>query len=229
VELLQAKLALVELNISEARQLFDQTQQLAEDRGLQRLALLISIEHDTLLTQLSQWEAYIEHNVSLSERAELAQLEAQVVRMLHKRVPDPPEAEIPEFLLILDADSGLSIFSKAFHPSQSIDEHLFAGFLTAIDAFGRDTLATSGIERIKYADYTLLLQPVAPFMICYVFQGPSYFALQKITQFSDTLPSMEHIWQGLTTALQGGRVPRSVAEPQELEGLITQIFSSAPS
>jgi hypothetical protein len=96
--------------------------------------------------------------------------------------------------------------------------------LTAINARGQDALAASGIERIKYADYILLLQPVEPFLVCYVFQGPSYFALQKLTRFTGTLPTKTAAWETLIEALHGGRVPRGVDINPELDGLVTEIF-----
>ena len=52
---LQAKLALVELDVQGARRCLEQAQRLAKERGLQRLAMRISTEHDTLLDQLDQW------------------------------------------------------------------------------------------------------------------------------------------------------------------------------
>lgn len=90
---LQAKLALVELNVQGARRFLDQAQRLAEERGLQRLAMRISTEHDTLLDQLGQWQDFIDRNASLKERAELARLEEQVVRMIRKRVEKLPELQ----------------------------------------------------------------------------------------------------------------------------------------
>lgn len=227
VYVLQSKLSLVELDIQGARRFLDQAQFIAEERGLRRLAMQISNEHDILLNQLSQWEDFIDRRVSLAERSELARLEEQVVRMIRKRtakLPEPSQEE-PELLVIIGADSGLSMFSKTFHCDRSVQEHLIAGFLTAINAFIRDAFAVRGsIERIKHQEYTILLQPIDPFLVCYVFKGPSYFALQKLSQFTEALQASEMVWRALTDALQAGRVPRVGMAQQEVEELVTEIF-----
>jgi len=221
---LQAKLALVELDLPKARQLLEQAQQLAEERGLRRLAIQISSEHDALLEQLNQWETFIDRNVSLAERTELAHLENQVVRMIRKRVEKLPELphEKPELVLIIGADSGLSVFSKAFRPDRPVAEQLIAGFLTAINALVRDAFAVEGsIERIKHQEYTLLLKAIEPFLVSYVFQGPSYFALQKLNQFIEALQASKTVWQAITDALQTRRL---VAEGSPVEALVTEMF-----
>lgn len=150
---MQSKLALVDLNVQKARQYLDKAQYLAEERGICRLAIKISSEHDTLLEQLNQWEIFIDRNVSLTERAELTHLEEQVVRMIRKRVEELPELpqEDPELVLIIGAESGLKMFSKTFHPDRPVAEQLIAGFLTAINALVHDAFAVEGsIERIKH-------------------------------------------------------------------------------
>ena len=221
---LESKLALVELDVQRARWCLGKAQILAEKRGLQRLAMQISTEYDTLLDQLSQWEDLITRNVPLAERAELAHLEEQVVRMIRKRVAEIPKLleEEPELLLIVGADSGLNVFSKTFRKDQLLMEHLIAGYLSAINAFVRDAFtATDSIERIKHAEYTLLLQSMGPFIICYVIKGPSYFALQKLGQFTEALQASPTVWQGLTEALQTRRLVTNV---REVEELVTKIF-----
>ncbi len=221
---LQAKLALVELDVQGARRFLEQAQRLAEEWGLQRLAMRISTEHDTLLDQLGQWEDFIDRNASLAERAELAHLEEQVVRMVRKRVGALPELpqEKPELLLIVGADSGLNVFSKSFREDRPFTEQLIAGFLTAINALVRDAFAATGsIERIKHQEHTLLLKAVEPFLVSYVFQGPSYFALQKLDQFTEALQASPVVWQALTEALQ---TRRFVAEGSPVEALVTEMF-----
>jgi uncharacterized membrane protein YqgA involved in biofilm formation len=90
-------------------------------------------------------------------------------------------------LLIIGAESGISIFSKLF-TNRPIAEHLIGGFLAAINAFVREAFAVSGsIERIKHREYTLLLKSVEAFLICYAFTGYSYFAMQKVDKFTEAL------------------------------------------
>ena len=57
VKLLQAKFALLQINMVEARKLLTEAQQIANEHGLQLLAGLISNEHDHLLEELKLWES----------------------------------------------------------------------------------------------------------------------------------------------------------------------------
>ncbi|KKL16777.1 hypothetical protein LCGC14_2492170, partial [marine sediment metagenome] len=69
--LIQAKLALISLNLEKAQRLLTQGQKIAEKYGLSLLARKISNEHDKLLKQLSMWENLKESKASLNERMEL--------------------------------------------------------------------------------------------------------------------------------------------------------------
>ena len=200
-----------------------QAQQIAEETGLRRLAINISTEHDALLDQLSQWEELIDRKASMSERFDLARLEDLLVRMIRKRaeeIPVMPQEE-PELVLIIGAESGISVFSKSFRIDRPLEEHLIGGFLTAINAFMRDAFAGTGaIERIKHKEYTLLLKAVEPFLVGYIFKGPSYFALQKLGKFTDALQE-NAVWLKLKDALKTGRI---LVGERGVEVLVEEIF-----
>ncbi len=221
--MLQSKLALVELDLIGARQLLEKAQQIAEKRGLHRLAMRISTEHDTLLGQLNQWEDIIERNASISERVELAQLEDVLMKMVRKQVKTTPELqhEEPVMLLIITED-GITFYSKLFDEDDIMDESIIGGFLAAINTFVREAFAISGsIERIKHQEHTLLFNSMEPFLVCYIFKGPSYFARQKLGQFTNALQTSDIVWQILTDSYDSGR---TLADNVELEKLFTKIF-----
>ncbi len=218
---LQARLALIELNLQEARRLLTQAQIMADEHGLHRLAMMISREHDALLKQLSQWEALIERQASLQERIEMARLEELVVRMIRKRAEDiPEEPEEPVLLLVLDS-TGISLFSKRFIGEEVPDEQLIAGFLSAIDGFSRDAFSASGsLERIKHQDYTLLIHAQKPLLFCYVFKGQSYGARQRLTAFLTALKSNDAVWYAITTRPKDAPLPHTAT----FDALVTEIF-----
>jgi hypothetical protein len=145
----------------------------------------------------------------MEERFELAHLEDLMMLMIQKRTEAISDfiEEQPELLLIIEAKSGRSVYSKPFRTDQPINERLIGGFLTAINSFLREAFAVSGsIERIKHRQYTLLLNLIDPFLVCYVFQGPSYFALKRLKQFTDEISSSEDILRNLQNALHDGKV-----------------------
>jgi hypothetical protein len=219
---LQAKLALLELDVPHARRLFTQAQTIAEEKGLEKLAKSISHEHDLLLKQ----EANQDQKDSLGQK--LSEVGDTLSRMSSQRAPVTPDPvkEVPVLLLIFGAESGLSVFSKQFRPKAPLDEHRIAGFLTAMNAFGEDAFAAGPIERIMYADYTVLLRPVAPFLMCYVIQGDSYYALQKFTQFVTDLHTLSSAWESLIEVTKVGRGPLVRAQLSLVDELATEIFQS---
>ncbi|MFX1534732.1 MAG: tetratricopeptide repeat protein [Promethearchaeota archaeon] len=222
--MLNANLALVDLNLNEARRLLTQAQFIAEERDLKRLAMKISNEHDILLEQLSKWEELIERNASLTERAEFAHLEDVMRRMLQKRAVDIPEVteEKPILFLILSG-SGLCRFSKTFLPEGEVNDQLIGGFLTAIQGFSTEIFAQS-IDRVKMEKYTLLMKSEEPFLMCYVFQGQSYTAQQKLSQFTNNIHNALSMWQALKEIEEKGS-PLTDEIKDYLDTTLTNTFS----
>ncbi|MFX1428203.1 MAG: tetratricopeptide repeat protein, partial [Promethearchaeota archaeon] len=100
-KLLQAKLALIQMDFDGAKQLLTQAQRIAELNGLALLALKISNEHDNLLDHLNEWNNLKNVDAPMSKRIELASFNGVVDRMQGKSVIDPPiiTPEIPVLLL----------------------------------------------------------------------------------------------------------------------------------
>lgn len=228
---LQAKLALLELDVPRARRLFTQAQAIAEEKGLEKLAQSISSEHDALLAQLNTWETLRAHEAPLVEARELSDVEELLTRLVQQRAVEPPELQPEEpLLLMVLTESGLSIFTKKFELGQQLNDQLIGGLLTAINAFGKDVFAEEeGIDRVMYHGYTVVVKPLDAMLVCYMFKGYSYLALQKLEQFVEGVQSSSKIWATLSTgtktdsALKAVEVSGTVAEPG-LHQLITEIF-----
>ncbi len=221
---LQAKLALLELDVKASQQLLTQAQLISETKGLHKLARAISFEHDNLLNQMSIWDDYIDRQASIVERFELAELETMMGALLRKKISvteDLPEEE-PLMLLILD-DGGVSLFSKKFASAEQLQEQLIGGFLTAINAFMQEAFSVSGsIERIKHKEYTLLLKTLDPLLFCYIFQGQSYTAIQKLDRFVDNVQDSQQLRNAILNIRTKGR-PKTIMKT--IEEAIIEIFS----
>jgi len=193
--LIQAKLALISLNLEEARRLLTQGQQIAERYGLKLLAIKISNEHDELLKQLNMWENLKESTSSLTERMKLARINEQMENMIRTRAKNIPEFsdEEPVFLLIV-SEGGRPIFSQSFEEDQSFEDYLFGGFFTAINSFINEKFS-EGLDRVSFGEHTLLMNSVSPFFICYIFKGQSYLAQQRVRYFIDKIQNDEQMWQ----------------------------------
>ena len=221
--LLQAKLALLSLDLKETRRLLTQGQQIAEKFGLKLLAMKISNEHDKLLKQLSMWENLKESKASLNERMELAQLNEQMENMIRKRAIEVPELsdEEPVFILIV-SEGGRPIFSQSFIKDQKFEDHLLGGFLSAINSFIGE-MFSEGLDRVSFGEHTLLVNPVPPFFMCYLFKGQSYSAQHRIRYFIDKIRNDEPVWQTFNKFNQVSREIHLKDIPS-LEPLINEIF-----
>ncbi|NVM35900.1 MAG: tetratricopeptide repeat protein [Candidatus Lokiarchaeota archaeon] len=221
--LIQAKLALISLNLEKAQKLLTQGQKIAEKYGFSPLARKISNEHDKLLKQLSMWENLKESEASLNERIELARLNEQMENMIRKRAIEVPELsdEEPVFILIV-SEGGRPIFSQSFIEDQSFEDHLFGGFFTAINSFISEKFS-EGLDRATFGEHTLLMNSVSPFLMCYVFKGQSYSAQIRIRYFIDKIKHDEPVWQTFKKFHQVNKEVQLKDIPS-LEPLINEIF-----
>lgn len=223
IKLLQAKLALIQMQIKEAEQLITQSQQIAELHGLNLLAIRISVEHDILLQQLSTWKNLEKENAPMSERIKLASFKGVIDRMQGKRAIEPPELthEIPILLLIIGG-GGFPLFSNPFTKEWSFKNDLISGFLTAFDSFSGEIFAKR-LDRAKFGEFTILMQSVSSFSICYIFKGQTYLANQKLTQFVESIQNSDIIRDTMNKYLKANRVIEIKDHPI-FESLINEIF-----
>ncbi|MFX1594061.1 MAG: tetratricopeptide repeat protein, partial [Promethearchaeota archaeon] len=221
--LLQAKLALINLDTKAARRLLTQAQKIAESYGMKRLAMQISHEHDELLKQIDLWEKLKEAEAPLSERWKLVNLNEQIEKMVRRRMIESPNVseENPVMILIL-TEGGNLLFSKKFISDFSFEEDILGSFLTTINYFINE-IFSEGLDRAVFGQYTLLMMPLQPFLICYIYKGDSYYAQNKIRNFLDSIQNDNLIKQSLHNFFQKSKSVQLSSIPS-LESLITEIF-----
>ena len=225
--LLQARVSLLTLNINKARRLFAKSQDLAEKYGINLLAMRISNEHDELLKQLDVWEKVKDLKAPLEERIELSRLNEQMSGMTKKRVVKQSklEAEQPVLLTIMSKE-GNALLSNPFTADVTIDNTYFSEFLTSCSAFC-DQILSESFDRVKFGQHTVLIAAINSFSICYMFQGQSYSARQKLLHFSEAVKKEPDIMKILQEA-GNKNIEIKVNETSSLEGLIYESFLSDP-
>ena len=223
VYVLQSRLALWEFDMQRARQLLTQAQRIADEKGLDQLAVTISNDHDSLLDELDKWKQLKEQGGTLAERAELARLGEQIDRMLHAGKVESPELpdEAPILLLILHG-GGISLFIKKFDSVTDVDEQMIGAFLNAIQSFSEEVFSQT-LDRIRLKEYTILVRPQGEFSFCYVYRGQSYSAQQKLTRFVEIVPQKSSIWTPLQKASRTGQVLDSTALAS-IDTLLSEVF-----
>ncbi|MFW9902172.1 MAG: tetratricopeptide repeat protein [Candidatus Thorarchaeota archaeon] len=221
--ILQAKLALIDLDIGTARRYLTQAQKIADSYGIKRLAMKISYEHDELLKKLDIWEKLKKSKAPLSERIKLAQLDEQMESMVRKREVVIPEIvdEDPIVLLII-SEGGRPLFSESFAEEWAFEDHLFGGFLTAINSFS-DEMFSKGLDRANFGEYTIIMNSLHPFLVCYLFKGQSYLAQQRVAKFIENVKQDANIWKTFNDFNQASRLVQLKDIPS-LEPMINKIF-----
>jgi len=225
--LLQAKLALIALDLKKARRLLTKGQQIADKHGLGLLAMKISNEHDELLKQLEMWEKLKESKAPLGERMELSHLHEQMERMVRKKVVIPPKLEVDKpILLTVMSKEGNILLSNPFTVDLKIDSTYFSEFLSSCNTFC-DQILSESFDRVKFGQHTVLITAVDSCSICYMFQGQTYSAQQKIRFFSETLIKDNQIMKVLKNAKNNDKMIK-ISDNPLLEETITKSFLSDP-
>lgn len=226
-KLLQGKLALIQLKINLARKFFKEAQQIADEHGLQKIALSISQEHDKLLDQLDLWENLKETKIPISDRMKLASISGIMENMKGKQVKEvtKPETEYSVLLTIM-SQTGYTAFSNPFTAEMTIDESRMGDLLSS---FSRniDQIFSDSLDRIKIGEYTVMINPIKLFSICYVFRGQSYSAGQKLNNFAEALKDNKGLMEILNTAVRTGQQIQLSDNP-DLEELINESFLADP-
>jgi tetratricopeptide (TPR) repeat protein len=222
-KLLQAKLALIQIDIPKTQELLTQTQDIAESHGLPLMARTASKEHDNLLGQLHLWNALKKRKAPMSERIKLASFDKFIDQFKENRVVKPPELidEIPVLLLII-AEGGTTAFSNYFTEELSFEDEFISNFLTAFNTFSEEVFS-KGLDRAKFGDYMLVMESVGPFSVCYLFKGQSYVAKQKLIQFAHLVQNNSLIWKAFENFHKTHQTVILTENPS-LETLITEIF-----
>ncbi|MFX1417426.1 MAG: hypothetical protein ACFE9N_00755 [Promethearchaeota archaeon] len=221
--ILQAKLALVNLDVKAARRFLTQAQKIAESYGIKRLAMRISYEHDELLKQLKIWEEFKESKISMSERIKLSRLNEQMEDLVSKRMINVPELSDEEPLLILIvSEGGRPIFSQSFIEDKFFEDHLFGGFFTAINSFINEKFS-GGLDRASFGEHTLLMNSFSPFLVCYLFKGQSYLAQQRVMKLIDDIKKDANTWKTFNEYYESNQEIQPDDIPA-LKSLISKIF-----
>ncbi|MFX0007131.1 MAG: tetratricopeptide repeat protein [Candidatus Hermodarchaeota archaeon] len=221
--LLQGKLALIQMNLGDSRKLFTKAERIADEHGLHLLARTISTEHDNLLEELEKWETLRKVKAPVSERLKHAEIDKTLNHMMGKQMMEPPDLveEDPILLLIMD-ESGNPYFNHTFIKDWDFSD-LFSSFISAFNTFSSEIFSKT-IDRIKIGENIIFLQPVEQFLTCYVSKGQSYPAMKKLTKFSDSIKTKSEIWEKLKKAAETCQVLKEENLPI-LGSVVDEIFT----
>ena len=221
--ILQAELALLFLDLNEARRLLTKGQKIAEKYGLESLAIKISNKHDELLHKLGNWEDLQDSEADLSSRLKLTTLDEQIKLMIQNKQYEIPEAieENPIMILII-SEGGTPTFSNLFTDIFMVEDDLISGFLSAFNTFSGE-LFSEGLDRASFGEFTLVMKPISRFLACYIFKGHSFYAQKRIEYFIERLETNHELMNKFNEYHAINRVIELKDFPV-LDSLISEVF-----
>lgn len=86
-----------------------------------------------------------------------------------------------------------------------------------------DEIFSEGLDRAKFGPYTVLMESIRDFSICYLFKGQIYLAKQKLTKFVERIQNNTSIWQTLNKFQKTSQVVELKDIPV-MESLLSEIF-----
>jgi hypothetical protein len=119
-------------------------------------------------------------------------------------------------------DSGATYFNHTFMTNWDHSD-LFGLFMSALNNIS-DEIFSKSIDRIRIDENTILVQPVEPFLACYVIRGQSYPALQKLTRFTEAIRQNSEIWEALNKSTKTSEIVELSKSPA-LKTVIDEIFT----
>lgn len=217
--LLHAKLALVTLNYRKATQMVMEAFFLADENGLVTLREKVEVERAILEEKISKMQERGEQ-MSLQERLELAELEEMVVLVDHN-----PEMLLEEPILFMVINPyGTCIYSHNYGAKTVVNEQLLGGFISAVNAISQEAFAVSGsVERVEHQGFTLVTKPRDNLLYCYIFRGPSFYAIQRFNAILNLVREDNVLHEVLRQHAVDGQVLTNPELAGRLELLLTEV------
>ncbi|MCE7739617.1 MAG: hypothetical protein KAU62_00805 [Candidatus Heimdallarchaeota archaeon] len=197
--LFESQLSLLELEIDEAKLLLNDAQKIAEEKGIHRLANLISNAHDKIIENLDQWGSASLMLPDLSERLELTHIEDLLYdlvrnKLIYKDVKR--EEENPNAFLILGQE-GTILFSEILNEA-SFDTNQLHPIISKIQNEEIKHECDMPIfERVRYNGYNIIKVKHGTFIFSYIFIGKSFLASRKFRKLISEVQSYSEVWRNL--------------------------------
>ncbi|MFW9824159.1 MAG: hypothetical protein ACFFE4_14540 [Candidatus Thorarchaeota archaeon] len=222
-KIFQAKVELIKKKLDEAKLLLIEAQKLAEATNNQYFAQIISNEHDRLLELQINREQMKNTKNSQLKSIKLASFNgiANITQRDRSEGVNELIPETPVFILIL-TESGIPMFSYSFSQELSFEDDIISSFISAFNTFSGE-LFSKGLDRARFGEYIILIEPVDSYSICYLFKGQSYPAKQKLTSFIEEIQNEPTITDALDKFYNTSQVAELKDIPQ-IEILIKEIF-----
>lgn len=218
-----SQLATIDSNSNLARKLLHEAQEIAVSNGIKVLVKIISNDLDLLLQKNIKEEFNTINQVTVHQRIQGTKAEeliCQIISRKSEKLENTPD-EIPILLIIL-TEEFTPVFVKQFqNNSLEFNEIEIPKVIDdLVQLFSRDSQALGQIDRISYNAFTVLKHNEDKLIFYYIYNGASYHAKERLTQFVNDLKDQTHLWNLINAPVLGIRDN----EKNEIIKIIYNIF-----
>ncbi len=198
---IQSQIELIDLNVTKARILMNRAQSLAEEKGIEKLAMKISNVHDALLNQLDLWESMTSELTTIAEKLEMTHIETILEEMIKGKgviLEDPVTIEEKPILLLISSKTGSILYSEQFETK--LEKKIIDQILPKIMSKSKERIVSETTDRAVFEEYNYLHKNIEDISFYYLFIGKSYEGIKKLERFSEQLVKTREIWDALVSA-----------------------------
>ncbi len=185
--LLNAKIELLDFNFDSCQKYLDKALKIANEYELNRIKFKILNEYDNFIKNLSFWEKISKKEQGIFKRKQLDMIKSQIRNFFSPKIEKYENIEQDEpFLLILLQFDGTIIVSQEFSEEWKMKNIKFNIFQMNLCKYLRNYINNS-VDFVQFENNKMFLMKIKNCVACYVYQGSSNSAIQKLSKFSKIL------------------------------------------
>ncbi len=189
---LHAQLSLIELETEQTQELLTNALQIADDKGLNKLAIKISNEYDNLLDKLDRWEDFTLKLPSIAEKMELTHIEKQLNNVIKGRmtIDVVQENEQPILFFMLDHNERI-LYSEQF--DSGLTQERIDKILIDVHKKIKKEAILGKLHRARIQELNCVIRSEFGVILCYFFIGKSYSGLKKIENLVELIENNKDV------------------------------------
>ena len=190
---IKSKLALFLGDMNDARIFLDKALAIADENGYLRIAIEISNNFDKFMESSGKLEDLISKQSSLRDRLDIAEVEDLFLNIVRNRTTEINLAtETAVGFYVINHENN-PVYSKEFI-TNTLADHVVEWVSGLKRAKKHDSNEELLLDRLKYRQFTAMIKFESDIAFCYVFEGQSYSAKQKLESMINTLKLDLDIW-----------------------------------
>lgn len=197
--LLESNLAVAEGNFSKSMELMKKALDLVEDQGYLNIANQITNELNRIESNEKMISDLKKQKSDYMDQLDLVDLDEVINTDLTLEIIDDQalKPDEPKLFLILD-EGGNVKYDLEIGMNDYIRENLVGSFISAINLFVSDAFSISShLEFLRYGHFKIYMKEKKGLLFCYIFEGGTYYVVNKIHRIINFFMEQEEIWEQL--------------------------------